>query len=151
MKKRFLAIFSVITAIIMTIFASGCSGCNNTSPLAFTNAFLGGGTPSETVGYTETVEYTVKYEDNYNQRLKKDSSIPSSVSFEFENGSYKTELVLGKTDGLQTQINIDGELVYYLKTTFSITAKYSVNGEYAEGGVDATLTGEKQGKAYTLA
>lgn len=147
MKKRFLIIFSLMMAMVMTIFASGCSACNTSSPLSFTNAFLGGGTPAEISGYTETLEYKVEFDDNYNSRLKKDSTIPDKIAYEFNDGIYKTELIAGKTDGLQTSINIDGELVYYLKTTFTITAEYSVDGDYAEGGIDATIRGMK-GKAY---
>ncbi len=128
MKKFFVCLISVITALLIAILGCGCTVVN---PLTFSSAFAGEN--NDPSSYLEEAVYDVKYTDNYQNLLIKDSTLDNYVEINFSNGRYKTTLeTIDKTtfDSLNIETDILTELpenastIYKYTTNLEITASY---------------------------
>lgn len=80
MKRNLVALFAAGAIAVCALFG-GCS-CTGNATLSF----------SPMNHDNETLEYTVKYSDDYNDATKKDASIDSLFAFEYSEGKYLSEV-----------------------------------------------------------
>ena len=156
MNRFFKTALTVTTAIILAVSASGCDGCNSTSPLVFNSDFAGAGATEPSFGYTETLTYDVTNASDYNTILKKSDALTDELAEYSMNGTYTSSLkLLGslpqKSDGgedIVTNIDVSDNTIYHLKTELNLNATYKVGGEYADGYTDSIDPDIPDGKTY---
>lgn len=134
MKRLITTIFSLSLAVIIALLSSGCS---TTATLTFNNAFFGT-TTEPSPGYTETLKYSVKNVENYNDFIIKEDSVfkDDFATFDYD-GTYESVLtVLGNLpEGIETNVSLDANSsIYRLKTSLKLKSTYKVTGEVVEGG-----------------
>ena len=149
--KKFFKISAVAAAVGMAVTLAGCGGCSgcsgNTANSTVTNSNWYTGTsykgiqPSfiaegEFENYKERLSYSVNFDGS--------AAKNNSYSVEYKDGKYSTEFYATRYDW---QSSLDGyksektELVYYYKTEFSISVRYSLkSGGESEWFDDSVIT-----------
>ena len=152
MKKRIFSALVLSIAAIMLLL----SGCMGATPLSFTNAFYGS-TNNPVVGYSETVIYSVKSQDEYDDLKKDDEITDELIKYNIE-GTFTTSFtVLNRipdkyNEEIQTDLDFEDEsrkLIYHYQTTLDVKATYTVSGQYSNYTGESNVTDNSDGsKTY---
>ena len=150
MKRKFLAFVSLILAVACCFLATGCSQITS---LTFKNNFVGGVEHSAVpASYKEILTYKINYIDKYDaDYIKKDSTITDSiVAYEYSDGVFVQEFeILDRLpSSVLTDIEVGTNKIYHIKSNFSITVKYLLNGASEENAIIVHDTVESE--AYFL-
>ncbi|MBR2871517.1 MAG: hypothetical protein IKB98_09140 [Clostridia bacterium] len=145
MRKFLITLVSALIMCSILLSGCGCSGCSGEITLSFEPLFYGkDGTPP--IGYKETCNYTVDYEQSFGSDIKKDSNLKDSIIKYDYSGSYVTsfeilsslpektvsDLPFGQVDiktdqrGALTSQNVH---IYQLITRLDVTATYQIPGK----------------------
>lgn len=139
MKRKFIIFISAFIVAACAIF-SGCS-CTGNTTLSFSSAFSGGEAPT-TATYTETLEYKVEYSENYLANSKKDAGLYNYATFEFTDGTYRSDFAIATSAEL-AEINSD------IKTHENVSNVYKITTEFSIKFTILTLNGEETDFTHT--
>lgn len=133
MKRKFITFTAALVVAACAVF-SGCS-CTGQQTLSFNSAFHGGTAPTNT--YTETLNYEVKYSEDYLANFKKAAALDEYCTFEYTDGSYRSEFRAATNDELSEKDSdvknderVNTQPIYKITTNFSVNLTLStLNGE----------------------